>query len=113
MEKTQVIIYRKNGVELSRLSPFPREMPPGLVDYLRYYQPFTQEGDSLTIPCGTGLLRTSIIVSTNRKGNILIFQTVNSRYEVEYKNIDLERIIQDRKFEGVNEGSAHDFPYPN
>ena len=111
----QEIIYRKNGEEISRLNQdFLKELPlpMNILQYIAGYQPFVEPGISLTIPRKEerDVLTTSEIKSTERKGNALVVHTCHSTYEIEYVNIDLEKILQAGK--GLPGVSENEFPYP-
>ncbi len=114
----QRIIYRKDGKLYSEIPDLSFiTMPENLWQYVRHSQPFTSKGDILTIPLyeGPRLLRTLSAVMTTkikkvrRKENTLIISTQNSTYEIEYRRINLEKVLQDGQFKGVNK--SYTWPY--
>ena len=112
LTQNQEIIYRRNGVEISRLTADncnnEELLPSNLAAYIRYYQPFTKEDNLLTIPkCQEKkVIKTSLIEHVKRKDNILVVKTLNSVYEIEYKGIDLKKILEDGSFKGVNKSEG-------
>lgn len=119
LTENQEIIYRRNGSEISRLTKddhIDDELfHPNLAAYIRYYQPFTKEGNQLTIPeCQEKkIIKTSLIEHVERKNNTLVVKTLNSSYEIEYKGIDLKKILEDGKFSGVNKSEGNEIaPFP-
>jgi len=114
LTENQEIIYKKktdSGYdELFRLTSENLEkLELSIAAYIRHYQPFTKKGDQLTIPKESGgIITTSRIKGVKRKKNSLIINTHNSVYEVEYRGIALEKILNDGVFEGVNAEKAGD-----
>lgn len=107
LAENQNIIYKKGEEEIGRISFSDLEkMPLNLAQYFRYYQPFTEKGEQLTIPQGNKSLRTSRVKSVERKGNSLIVNTMNSTYKIEFNGIDLEKVLADGKFKGINESKG-------
>jgi hypothetical protein len=106
LTENQEIIYRKNGDEISRITKDNfKEFPSSVLQYVRHYQPFTKETNSLSIPViqRGSIISTSEVQNVERKGNTLFVSTLNSLYEIEYKGIDLERVLADDKLGGINE----------
>jgi len=114
LNKTQEIIYKRNGNIFSKLtSENIDDLNLKIMMYIRNYQPFVKPNDRLGIPTMNGkVLNTSKITSIDRKKNEMICKTRNSVYEIEYKNINLERILEDGPGEGVNkETPTNIIPY--
>lgn len=116
LTKNQEIIYRRSEEEISRLTvENTKKIDMTTLAYIRYSQPFTKKGQQLTIPKGKKYTITSRIrENPKRKGNVLVVQTLNSVYKIEYVNIDLEKILADGQGQGVNksipEGGLPPFP---
>jgi hypothetical protein len=105
----QEIIYRENGNEIVRITKDNfKELPLGVAQYVRHYQPFTKKNDFLSIPIymplvdREAIIRTSEIQDVERRNNTLVIKTLNSAYEIEYKGIDLERVLTDDSVKGIN-----------
>ncbi|MDD5741677.1 MAG: hypothetical protein PHH54_06870 [Candidatus Nanoarchaeia archaeon] len=106
LNENQSIIYRKDGSEISRITKKDlEEFPLGLAQYIRSYQPFSKKSNILTIPKKGREIRTTEIQNVERKDNLLFVKTLNSVYEIEYKGIDLERVLADNQFEGINKSA--------
>lgn len=105
LTENQEIIYRKNGSEIGRITS-ESELPESFLGYIRYYQPFTKKGCILAIPKGRQEIRTSKVTDVKRKENVLVVKTLNSVYEIEYKGINLERVLKDGEFKGVNKSEG-------
>lgn len=114
LTQNQEIIYRRNGSEIARLTAEDCKdeglLSSNLLAYIRHYQPFTEEGNLLTIPqCQEKkITKTSSIESVERKDNTLFVKTLNSSYEIEYKGINLKKILEDGKFSGVNKSEGNE-----
>ncbi len=80
--------------------------------FIRHYQPFVEAGQQTLIPLKDGgpPIRTSQIKRVDRRGNTLLCETQNSTYEIEYVGIDLDKILGDGQFQGVNESEDHRLP---
>ena len=114
LKEEQEVIYRKNGNLFSKLtSKNIDDLNLNIIIYVRHYQPFVKLGDRLGIPTMNGkVLNTSKIVNIERKKNEIICKTHNSGYIIEYKNINLEKVLENGPGEGVNKGSITEIiPY--
>ena len=125
LRQGQSITYTKNGESLSTLNhDNVKTLKQDMAVYIRLDQPFTVKGCPLAIPKVDygkiiGTIRTSHVKDDpKRDRNKLIFETISgTEYAVEYQNIDLERILQDGKAQGVNRwvnypDEVPNFPYP-
>jgi hypothetical protein len=116
LTKGQEIIYRKDDSELCRLTADNwRKIisDDSKAGYIRYYQPFVKKENTLMIPTRPRGTKTSSVDKVTRKENVLIIKTQNSFYEVEYKGIDLEKVLSDGPFKGVNETTKRKLnPFP-
>ncbi len=113
LHRNQEIIYRRNGKELCRLvTDDCKKIDIATLQYIRDYQPFTEPGNFLTIPFKKREKRSSTLKTVSRKENVLVCGTGHSTYEIEYVNIDLEQMLIDGAFFGVNEeGDGINPPY--
>ena len=125
LRQEQSITYKENDNVISELNPNnDHTLKKETAVYIRLDQPFTTKGCPLSIPKGdhneiTGTFKTSPAMDYPKiEGNRLIIETIcGDTYAVEYHNIDLERVLQDGRAEGVNQwvnypNEVPDFPYP-
>lgn len=106
----QKIVYYRNGKEISMLTK-DSSIPLGLWQYIRYNQPFISEGDTLSLPLpNREVWKTSIVTKVKSEGNVLVVTTRNSVYRIEYIGIDLQKVLTDGEFEGVNSDDDALFP---
>lgn len=121
LKESQKIIYRRNGKEIAKItSETPLNiMGRGLIGYIRFYQPFTKPGWKLNIPVRgeKGEMRELMTTKARyvtRKDNTLVVETKNSTYEIQYEGIDLEKVLNDGEWCGVNKDtddwSVREFP---
>jgi len=108
----QEIIYAKNGEEISRVTR-ATFLPEPLAGYVRLYQPFTKAGNDLTIPIvDRQTTKRASVKAVSHEGNVLTVTTKSSTYTITYVNIDLEKILADGEFKGVNDTIDHPtFPH--
>jgi len=107
---TQKIIYLRGKEQISLLDSFNWDsLQENVQAYVRHLQPFTKEGQFLTIPRPEGLdWRTSEVQRVEVKEGKLVLQTTKSVYSIEYVGIDLARMLADGEGKGVN--SSDGFP---
>ena len=107
----QEIIYTQNDKELTRITRDTVLIDP-LAGYVRCYQPFTKAGDNLAIPIvEKGTVRKASVKEVAHEGNVLTITSKQSVFKITYVNIDLEKILEDGQFKGVNADSAAPFPH--
>ncbi len=117
LEKDQEIVYFRNDQEVARLTADnTRRVEWNLASYVRGLQPFTEVGNSIGIPQPDGrAMHTSSVREVRREGDSLHLSTRNSRYRIDFVHIDLERVLADGKWKGVNAqptpNSLPSFPY--
>ena len=92
------IIYRKNSQEISRIDP---SQLPKWKDYLLHTQPNQKYGDTLIIPFRGGtMVYYDRIQEKFRCGNTLSYTTKYGHFEIEYKGIKLEELIDSEEESG-------------
>ncbi|MFA5175807.1 MAG: hypothetical protein WC413_00920 [Candidatus Nanoarchaeia archaeon] len=111
--KDQKIVYYRNGEKISEVLP-ETKTHINYTQYLRYFQPFTEKGNFLTIRDFENNKEwiTSRIEDVQQVNNSLNIKTKNSQYVVEYVGIDLEKMLKDGKFKGVNDSTSFCSQFP-
>lgn len=116
LKECQEIAYGKNGEIKYRLtSDTVANLIVAHRHNIRYEQPFTGSGEMVMIPLGSRTTETARVTEVKRDGNILVLRTGSSgEYTIEYRGIDLEKVLKDGRDKGINDRSipVHSISFP-
>ncbi len=103
-DNQEIIYYTVNGHIFSRLMPGKGSGLDILIaQYIRNDQPFIEPGHLLSIPIGRDqIVRTQAVQTVTREGNSLVFETKEGQYRIEYRGIDIESMLKNGAYDGVN-----------